>query len=68
MKLTRKAVQKLKASSGAKARLCSVLDKSYPTVQRWINENDEDGKLTTANALEVLSEELGIPQTELLEK
>lgn len=68
MKLTKKAIQKLNNNSGAKARLCSVLDKSYPTIQRWINDNEEDGKLTTANALEVLSEELNMPQPQLLEK
>lgn len=68
MRITTKAIQRLNKSNGAKARLCSALNKSYPTIQRWITENEADGKLTTANALEVISEELNMPQTEILEK
>lgn len=46
-------------------RLQLELNKSYPTVQRYFDDNNP--MLTTATALRIISEETGIPQSELLE-
>ena len=45
-------------------RLALVLNKSYPTIQRYFDGNDE--MLTTAGALKVISEELGKTNEEIL--
>jgi lipopolysaccharide export system protein LptA len=68
MKLTQKAIIALKGNKRAKARLQLNMDKSDYTVNRWISENDENGPLTTATALRIVSEELKLTTDEILEE
>lgn len=38
------------------------------TVERWIEENEPDGKLTTPTAVKVISKETGLTKSEILTK
>lgn len=38
-----------------------------PTVYRWISENQENGPLTTASCLQVIREETGLDDSQILE-
>lgn len=48
--------------------LALQLDCSVPTVDRWIKANDENGDLTKSAAVQVISEETGLNQSEILEE
>lgn len=67
MKLTKKAIQKI-LEGNTRAFLCTALNCTYHTLQRWINENASDGKLTTITALKVIEKETGLKQSEILQK
>lgn len=67
MKLTKIAIEKI-LEGDTRAFLCSGLDVSYHTLQRWIRDNEADGKLTTASALEIIKKQTGLKQSEILEK
>lgn len=66
MKVSNKAISSL--SVRAKNRLALELDCSVQTIERWIKENEENGKLTTAKAVQVISEETGLGQDQILEE
>lgn len=65
IKLKDDVVSALRRNQVAKNRLALDLNKSASTIQRHLKENSE--MLTTAKALIIISEELGIPQNELLD-
>lgn len=65
-KLSNKGIEAVKKSLPAKNRLQYELGKSYLTIQRWLKSNSAN--LTTAHSLQIISEETGIPQQELLEQ
>lgn len=66
MKLTQKAITKLKRNKRARARLQLELDKSEYTINKYIQENDDN--LTKAAALKVIREETGLKDKEILEE
>lgn len=66
MKLSSKAISKINVR--AKNMLALELDCSVQTVERWIKENEENGKLTTAKAVQVISEVTGLGQSQILEE
>lgn len=66
MKLANKAKKLLNENNAAKARLCAAFDASYDTVQRWIRKNDNDSKLTTLKAVRIISEEIRMPEDQIL--
>jgi len=68
MKLTQIAIQKILEKGDTRAFLCAGLNVSYHTLQRWIRDNEVDGKLTTASALEIIKKQTGLSQEEILEK
>ena len=65
IQLTKVAIEAVKKSLKAKNRLQFELKKSYPTIQKWLAENNIH--LTTAQALTIISEETGISKEALLE-
>lgn len=68
MKLTQHAKEAVKNNKRARARLQLILDKSEYTINRYIQDNEENSMLTTAAALKVIREETGLADTEILEE
>lgn len=66
MKITSTAINKITVRT--KNRLALAFNCSVPTVERWIKENEENGDLTKAMAVQIISEETDIPATEILEE
>lgn len=66
MRLTKKTIRQIKMSTVIVAKLVQASGKSYPTIMRWLDENDV--MLTTAACLQVICEELKVTQDEVLEK
>ena len=58
-------ISRIRKSKSCKARLQLVLDKSAPTIQRYLD--DRDIMLTTSKALEVIKSELGLTESQILE-
>lgn len=57
-------IQKIRKSKSCKLKLQIALDKSAPTIQRWLGTNDI--KLTTSKALEVIRSEFKLTDKEIL--
>lgn len=68
MRIKKKVLEKIDESDTTVVRLVRELKVSYPTVRRWINANEEDGQLTTATAVKIIREELGLPDSQILEE
>lgn len=67
MKLTKAAILTLRGMNHqAKEKVAAAAGVSMPTLYRWINENN-DG-LTKAAALQVIREETGLSDQEILEE
>jgi hypothetical protein len=66
MKITTTAINKITVRT--KNRLALEFNCSVPTVERWIKDNKENGDLTKSMALQILSEELNLTDTEILEE
>ena len=66
MKISQSAIDKITVRT--KNRIALEFDCSVPTVDRWIKDNDENGDLTKAMAVQIISEETGIPVEEILEE
>lgn len=66
MKIKKNILKKISEHKGLRARLCGEMDKSYFTVNRWINDNDDN--LTKASALKIIREELGLTDAQILEE
>lgn len=67
MRLTKTAKEAIKRNTRAKNRLALAFDKSGFTIERWIDENEENGNLTKATAINIISEELKLEDSEILE-
>lgn len=67
MKLTDKAITEIKEPA-VRRRLADALDCTDQTIVRYIKENEFNGDLTKAAALKVISEETGLPSSEILEE
>ena len=57
-------LEKVRQSKVCKAKLQIALDKSAPTIQRYLDDNDI--MLTTASSLAVISKEFGLKEKEIL--
>lgn len=66
MKITDKAKKAMTPKT--KARLALALNCSIYTVDRWIKDNEENGDLTKASAVQIIKEETGLNQDEILEE
>lgn len=66
MKITATALSKITVRT--KNLLALAFDCSVPTVERWIKDNDENGDLTKAKAVQIISEETDLPESDILEE
>lgn len=68
MRLTKKTIEFLNSEEALRCRnlLALALNKSQYTIQRYINENNDE--LTKAAALEVICKETGMSNDEILKK
>ncbi len=62
--LKKSVIEQIRANQRLRNRLQFELDKSSKTIYRWLSDNCES--LTTAKALRIISEELGVDQSKLL--
>lgn len=66
MRLTDIVITEVKTNKRCKNRLALEMDKDSTRITDWISVNKEDGPLTTAKALTIISQETGIPKSKLL--
>jgi hypothetical protein len=64
-KITNKTVQKLKGNQVAIGRLMALFNRSAFSINRWIE--DKDVRLTTPQAIQIISEETGLGEDKILE-
>lgn len=64
MKISDKALTAI--TTKAKNRIALAMDCSVYTVDRWIKDNDEDGDLTKATIVAIISEETDLPENKIL--
>jgi hypothetical protein len=65
MKLSDKAIKAI--TTQATNRLALEFKCSVYTVSRWVKDNESNGDLTKARAIQIIAEETGLPETEILE-
>lgn len=68
MKLSKLAIIVCRGSKDVKDNLSEALGASKSSIYRLIDENKENGPLTTASALRVIREESGLGDDQLLEE
>lgn len=68
MKVSEIAIEKLKSNRKCINRLAYEMDVHSGSVDRWIEANENDGRLTTPTALSIISDETGISKSKLLAK
>lgn len=66
MRIKPTVLQMIADSQGLRGRLCADLGKSYPTIQKWVEENHDN--LTKAAVLKIIREELGLTDEQILEE
>lgn len=68
MKLSKAAIEAIQNKDVLRLRnrLSLELDVHSATVERWARDNDDDNRLTTVTALQIISEETGLSQEEIL--
>lgn len=68
MKLTQEVIEIIRDRNKLRIRnrLALELDYSQQSIENWLSENEHDGKLTTATALKIISEETGLTQDQIL--
>lgn len=62
--IKQEVIDKIKGSQAIKGRLAYEFAKTTKTIDAWLNENDI--MLTTAVGLRAISEELNMPESELI--
>lgn len=67
MRLTEYAISLVKTPEMRRA-LQTELKKTEQTITRYINDNEENGPLTTAGALTVIRTHTGLTDTQILEQ
>lgn len=68
MKIKTHIIEQIAGSNQLKARLQSEFNRSPFTIHKWIKDNAENGDLTTATALRIISEELTLTNDQILEE
>lgn len=69
MKLSKLTILALKGMDKEnKERVAGLIGTSIKSFYRHINENKENGELTKARAIQVIGEETGLSQSEILEE
>lgn len=57
----------MKGNSRVKNRLALEMNTSVYSVDRWIKENEPNGRLTTVRAVQIIAEEADLSESEILE-
>lgn len=65
MKLTKRAIKKL--SKQARLKLALSMDFSEQWINRLVEHNKDNGPLTTVTAMQIIMQETGLTQDEILE-
>jgi len=68
MKLKNDVIELIRKNNRVKGRMCYELNVSVPTIYRWIVLNENDGALTRQKVLQIISEELAMDTSALLEE
>lgn len=68
MKITQTALATIKENIRLRTRLALELSKSPATIDRWISINESNGDLTTIKALQVIREETGLEDADIIEE
>lgn len=66
MKLTSTAIDAINEKGYIRNLVAVALDTSESSVRRWVNENEENNDLTKKKALDIISRETGLSETEIL--
>lgn len=64
--LTNNAIEQMKGNQRLIGRLMALFNKSSFTISRWIE--DKDVRLTTSGAMQIISEETGLDESQILEE
>lgn len=67
MKLSQKAIEATKQNRGLVLELALAFGFTELWINKLLDQNKDNGKLTTATAVKVISEETGLDQSEILE-
>ena len=65
MKLSKKALMAIRENKRCRNRLQLELERNQATIYRWLDNNDV--MLTTATALQIIREETGLDDSQILE-
>lgn len=65
MKLSRKVLEILLGSKAIQGKIADLTDKSFITIQRWIEANDDE--LTKLEVLNLIKKETGLSDKEMFE-
>lgn len=68
MKLTQKAIDKLKESRELRLKLALELSFTELWINKLIDKNDSNGPLTTVTSIGILRDNGGMKESEILEK
>jgi len=66
MKLTSTALKSI--TTKTRNRIALELNCSVYTVDRWIKDNEDNGDLTKAKPVQIIAEETGLGNSEILEE
>lgn len=66
MRIKKKVLEKMDGNDALVVRLVRELEVSYPTIRRWIVNNDDN--LTKAAAMKIIREELDLTDSQILEE
>ena len=67
MRLTKQAIATIRKNAECKRELMYQLKKSYTTLYRWMESNEDNSDLTLSLSLKIISETTGLKQNEILE-
>ncbi|WEK33929.1 MAG: hypothetical protein P0Y53_15680 [Candidatus Pseudobacter hemicellulosilyticus] len=66
MTISDKAIREIKGNNRLIARLMIAFDRSQNTIENWMAAKDI--RLTTPIAVQIIAEEAGLPENEILEQ
>ena len=68
MRLSKIAILAINGSKDCKRRLSEEMKVSSNTLWRWITENENNGDLTKAKSIQIIREETGLEDSQILEE
>jgi len=66
MTISKKAIEAIKGNNRILARLMLKFDKSSQTLALWLGKTPVDVRLTTPDAVKIISEESGLTEGQIL--